>query len=272
MSTPVSQHRQIGSAAQTQFQQPDGCPFSVCSALVMYEEELERHRETETKLRKSLLRESDLLARKDELILQKDILSKEFEHRLLNGLQLITNLLGLQSHATKNAEAATQLSIAAHRVATLGRIHRHLRTLDNMESVEFRQYLKNLCDDLANMASSNRPERSLVVEGAEVQIPTVTAIPLAFIACELITNSIKYARGRIVVSLQGTPIGSALSVSDDGPGLPHDFNPATTKGLGMKLVKALVKQIGGELEIAKGDRDQGTRFTVRFDQFLRESV
>ena len=138
-----------------------------------------------------------------------------------------------------------------------------------MESVEFRQYLQNLCDDLANMASINN---CLVVEGTEVHIPTITAIPLAFIACELITNSIKYAKGRIVVSLQGTPIGCALLVSDEGPGLPQGFNPATSKGLGMKLVTALVKQIGGVLDIAKGDRDQGTRFTVRFERFLRESA
>lgn len=268
MSSPVSRPRQIGSAAKTQFQRPDGCAFSVCSALVMYEEELDRHRKTETKLRESLLRESDLLARKDELILQKDILSRESEHRLLNGLQLITNLLGLQSRATKNAKVAAQLSIAAQRVATLGRIHRHLRTLDNMESVEFKQYLQNFCDDLANMASINNSERSLVVEGTEVHILTITAIPLAFIACELITNSIKYAKGRIVVGLQGTPMGCALSVSDDGPGLPQGFNPETSKGLGMKLVIALVKQIGGVLDIAKGDRDQGTRFTVRIDTDL----
>jgi two-component system, sensor histidine kinase PdtaS len=264
MSAPYSQLRQIGAAAKTQFQRPHGCPFSVCSAIAMYEEELDRHRETEAKLRESLLRESNLLARKDELILQKDTLSKEFEHRLLNGLQFITSLLAVQSRATKNAEVAAQLTIAANRVATLGRVHRHLHTLDNAEGVEFRQYLEKLCDDLADMASSERPERSLVVEGTELQIPTVTAIPLAFIACELITNSIKYGKGRIVVGLQGTPMGCALSISDDGQGLPQGFNPAATKGLGMKLITALVKQIGGVLDIGKGDRGQGTRFTVRF--------
>ena len=58
----------------------------------------------EPHLRETVIRESDLLRRKDELILQKDILTKESEHRLLNGLQLITSLLALQSRATTNAE------------------------------------------------------------------------------------------------------------------------------------------------------------------------
>jgi two-component system, sensor histidine kinase PdtaS len=111
----------------------------------------------------------------------------------------------LQSRSTKNAEVAAQLTIAANRVATLGRIHRHLHILDNTESVEFRQYLEKLCHGLADLASSEHQERSLVVEGTELKIPTVTAIPLAFIASELITNSMKYAKGRIAVRLQKSP-------------------------------------------------------------------
>jgi two-component sensor histidine kinase len=250
----------------TLFRQPDNCPVAVCSAIAMYEQELERHRATESKLRESVLRESQLLRQKDELIQQKDILGKESEHRLLNGLQLITSLLSVQSRNTKNPEAGDQLTIAANRVATLGRVHRHLHTLDKIESVEFKQYLEKLCHDLADMASNEFPERSLCVEGAELKIPSVTAIPLGFIASELITNSIKYAKGKITVSLQATPVGDCtLSVSDDGAGLPAAFDPAATHGLGMKIIAALVKQIHGELNFAKGDQDQGTRFSVLFN-------
>ena len=255
--------RQNASKPATQFRQPDNCPVAVCSAIVMYEQELERHRATESRLRESVLRESDLLRQKDDLILQKDILAKESEHRLLNGLQLITSMLAVQSRGTKNAEAAAQLTIAANRVATLGRIHWHLHTLDKLKSVEFKQYLEKLCKDLSDMASSEFAERSLCVEGAELEIPSVTALPLGFIASELITNSIKYARGKITVRLQTIPKnGFALSVSDDGPGVPDAFDPAATPGLGMKIIAALVKQIGGELQIAKGELDHGTRFTV----------
>lgn len=215
------------------FRQPDNCPVAVCSAITMDEQELERHRVTETKLRESILREGGLLRQKEALIQQQAILNKESEHRLLNGLQLITSLLAVQSRGTKNPEAAAQLTIAANRVATLGRIHRHLHTLDKLESVEFKQYLEKLCHDLSDMASSEFPERTLSVEGVELRIPSVTAIPLGFIASELVTNSIKYAKGKITVRLQTTADGDyVLSVSDDGPGLPAAFDPTTTHGLG----------------------------------------
>ena len=247
------------------FQRPAHCPLARCSAISMYERELEKHRVTEAKLRRSVIRESALLRQKDDLIQQRDILSKESAHRVLNGLQLITSLLSMQSRATKNAEAATQLTSAARRVATIANLHRHLHALDHVESVEFKQYLENLCHDLSGLAPNESPERAPVVEGIELRIPTVTGIPLGFIAIELITNSIKYAKGRITVRLQTTfGKGYALSVSDEGPGLPEGFNPTATNGLGMKLISSLVKQIGGQLQIAHGENGKGTRFTVLF--------
>jgi len=251
-------------APETKYRHPPGCTIAKCSAILMYEQELERHRATEAKLRESAIREHALLLQKEELIQQKDILSKESEHRLLNGLQMIASLLSVQSRAAQNAEVAAQLTIAANRVATLGRVHRHLHTLDHVESVEFRQYLEKLCHDLLDMASGGTPERNLAVEGVELRIPTVTAIPLGFIASELLTNSIKYAKGRITVSLTNTGNGHALSISDDGPGLPNRFDPAASRGLGMKLISAMVRQIGGEFQIDKGKDGHGTCFTVLF--------
>jgi two-component sensor histidine kinase len=236
----------------------------------MYEQALKRHRATESRLQEAMRRESDLLRQKDELILQMEILSKESEHRLLNGLQMIAGLLAVQSRGTGSPEAAAQLTIAANRVATLARVHRHLHTPDKIESVEFKQYLEELCHDVADMASDERPERPICVEGAELRIPSAMAIPLGFIASELITNSIKYARGKITVGLRTMPMGNyALTVSDDGPGLPAAFDPTAMHGLGMKIIAALVKQIHGELHFARGDDGHGTRFSVAFK--LRDS-
>src|SRR5450830_70091 len=89
------------STPRNTFRQPSDCPIAACTAISMYERELARHRVTEAKLRKSVIREGALLRQKNKLIRQKGILGKESEHRLLNGLQLITSLLTIQSRATK---------------------------------------------------------------------------------------------------------------------------------------------------------------------------
>ena len=209
-------------------------------------------------------REEAWLREKSDLFRRQDMLAQEFEHRLVNSLQIIVSLLSLQSR-TAGPEAAAQLTVAANRVASFGRVHRRLHLLDHQESVEFKQYLQHLCEDLSGLLFQEENERSIAVEGATIDIPTVLAIPLGFIVNELITNSAKYAKSNITVRLETSPsIGHSISVLDDGPGLPAAFDPAASKGLGMKIVGSLVKQIGGELQIAPGKSGRGACFTVTF--------
>jgi two-component sensor histidine kinase len=230
-----------------------------------YERELTKQRCTELRLREELAREEALLRQKDELIQQLEVLSKESDHRLLNGLQMIVSLLSLQSRASANAEVASQLAIAADRVATVGRVHRRLHSIDGVHTVAFKQYLEDLCRDFSTMLSSEDRPWVIAVDGIEIKLPTAIAVPLSFIANELITNAAKHGKARITVSLEAnTTKGYALSVSNDGPVLPEGFDPAASKGLGMPIVRSLVESIGGELRIGAGDRNQGTRFTVLF--------
>jgi two-component sensor histidine kinase len=192
------------------------------------------------------------------------MLAQEFEHRLVNSLQIIVSLLSLQSRSA-TPEAAAQLRVAANRVASFGRVHRGLHLLDHQESVQFKEYLQNLCDDLSGLLFQGESARTIVVEGASLDIPTVFAIPLGFIVNELITNSAKYAKSNITVRLETSPsIGHSLSVLDDGPGLPAGYDPAASKGLGMKIISSLAKQIGGKLKIAPGEHGRGANFTVAF--------
>jgi two-component sensor histidine kinase len=197
---------------------------------------------------------------------QNSLARAKRQHRLLNGLQLIASLLSLQSRTAATPEAAAQLTIAARRVAGLGRTRASwLHLLDHEENVEFKRYLQHLCDDLAVLLFQEGSNCAIVVESANVEIPTKVAVPLGFIVNELITNSTKHATGNIIVRFEtNSPARYSLSVTDNGPGLPIGFDPAFNKGLEMKLVLSLVKQIGGEFYILPGDNGRGARFTVAF--------
>jgi two-component sensor histidine kinase len=229
-----------------------------------YKRELIRHRRTETGLRQALARDEALLRQKDDLIRQLATLSQESDHRLLNGIQMVVSLLSLQSRDSENAETASQLAAAADRIATIGRIHHRLHSLDGVQTFALKQYLKDLCRDFSMMLPSERSQR-IIVEGVEIDLPAVTAIPLGFIANELITNAVKYGTGRITVSLESiSERGYALSVANECPGLLEGFDPETHKGLGMRIIRSLVERIGGELWIGRGDGNQGARVTVLF--------
>ena len=218
-----------------------------------------------TELQAALAREVELRREMSDLAQRQVMLAQEFEHRLINGLQVISSLLSLQSRAAKSSEVADQLTVAATRVAALGRVHRRLHLLDHQDHVEFKRYLEHLCEDLSRLLCEESGDCAILVEGVNAEIPTVFAIPLGFVVNELITNSVKYAKGNITVRFETTAPGCySLSVSDDGPGLPMDFDPGGSKGLGMRIVRAQVRQIGGELHISAGDNGRGARFTVAF--------
>ena len=71
-------------------------------------------------LQAALAREQTLLIDKQELSQRQVLLAQEFEHRLVNGLQMVVSLLSMQSRIATTPEAAAQLTIAAQRVSALG--------------------------------------------------------------------------------------------------------------------------------------------------------
>jgi two-component sensor histidine kinase len=216
-------------------------------------------------LQDALAREAVLVREKDAALQRQVMLTQEFEHRLANSLQLIVSLLSLQSRKTDSPEAAEQLLIAAERVGAFGRVHRQLHLLDVVDTVELKQYVAQLCQDISGMLFDGDAPRPVVVEGAQIEIPTALGVPLGFIVNELITNAAKHGKGGITVRLETSPeLGHCLSVSNGGPGLPDGFQPGGSRQLGLRIVQSLVSQINGRLEVGRGPGQQGACFKVFF--------
>lgn len=214
-------------------------------------------------LETSLARETALRQKIEDLVRYQSAQVEEFDHRLLNGIQMIISLLSAQSR-TASAEAAAQLKIAIDRILAFGHAHRRLHLLNRQESVEFKQYLKALCEDLSGLLSFGMSADAIVVEGDNCSIPATLSRPLGLIVSELITNARKHGEGRIVVRLETpSPHRHLISVVDDGPGLPAEFKPDEGKGLGMKIIRALTSEIGGELRIVRGENQRG-HFAISF--------
>jgi two-component sensor histidine kinase len=237
------------------------------------ERELAQCRSTEIHLRDALAESEARLRRQDELIQQQELLSKESDHRLMNDLQMTISLLSLQSRSATNAEAAAQLAVAANRVSMIARIHHRLHSYDGVQAIEFRKFLDDFARDFSAMLSSDERPEQVLVEGIKINLPAATAIPLGFIVSELIANAAKYGNGRIAIRLRPDPeYGYALSVANNGPALPEDFDPGASKGLGMRIIQSFARQIGGELRIGRGDDGQGARFNVLFPGRAADAV
>ena len=214
--------------------------------------------------RAALEREGDLRKQNIELVKGQLARSKEFEHRLFNGLQLIVNLLLLQCRSAVPA-VAEQLNTAAARISAFARVHHRLHLVDYQDKVEIKQHLQDLCTDLAGLLFADQVKQTIVVESPNCELPATLAVPISLIVNELITNSVKHAKSNITVRFESlTPVSHSISVVDEGPGLPGGFDPAKSAGLGMQIVLALVKEIGGELRFLTGTNGRGTMVTLTF--------
>ena len=195
-------------------------------------------------------------------IAEKDMLAREIDHRVTNSLQLVSSLLTVQSRIV-GEEAAEQLSRAAHRVSAVGRVHQYIYLNDSPGNVDCLIYLQSICNDLSDLLG----EGDITVEGDKVNLPAKYIVPLGLIATEMVTNAAKNGARQVNVSLSHRPPGRlALTVTDDGKGLPENFKPGANGGLGMKIIQSLLLRFHGELDFGPPDGGgPGARFTVLFD-------
>ncbi len=210
------------------------------------------------------------LKEKDRALAQKDLLLKEVNHRVKNGLQMIGSLVQLQKRKIVDPTAQQQISDMGMRIQTLATVHRHLYRQDDLAKAELESYLREVCKPLANSA-----DVTIEVEAPAVSLPVDALVPLAMIVSELVTNASKYARTenkRPTVKIVGelrpaqTPEETAdgtqrlhLTVGDDGPGLPEGFDIEHSSGLGMRVITSLVQQLDGTINAHNGS---GARFEI----------
>ena len=192
------------------------------------------------------------------------VLLKEITHRVKNSLQVVTSMLHLQASASNDAALAEHLAEASSRVSAIGRAYERLAYDENVEKIALDAYLKDVCADAIRASSHSQLDYTA---DSRMRVDADRAIPIALIANELITNAAKHAspegspRGRVAVRLsEVTDATLVLSVSDNGPGLPADFDMTKSKGLGMRVVMALTKQLGGNITLSSGV--DGTEFIL----------
>jgi two-component sensor histidine kinase len=185
---------------------------------------------------------------------EKDLLVAEVHHRVRNSLQLVQNLLTLQARAAEDAATAAQLGESAGRVQTIAAIHEQLYRTGAALDVKVGPYLRGLIESMGQALASAADGRTIRLDADEATWPAQQATPLGLIAAELVTNALKYGQGAVTAAFRQPP-GAAqavLMVSDEGPGVPEDFDPAHSRGLGMRLVTGLLRGPGAGLEVVHG--------------------
>ena len=178
------------------------------------------------------------------------ILLKEVNHRVKNSLQVVSSMLHLQANTVGDPALSERLMEASTRIQTVGRAYNRLAYNADYENIDLVGYLGEVVEDLEAAVA---PCKIQLDTSKEIQFAADRAILVALIVNELILNAGRHAypdspdgviRLQLVLS---DDKAVSISVSDDGVGLPADFNPALTKRLGTRIVQALAGQLRAEL-------------------------
>lgn len=202
-----------------------------------------------------------------ESLSAKETLLKEIHHRVKNNIQLISGLLELQAVKSGNENVREMIEETQSRVHSMALIHQQLYQSDNLGKIDFREYVTKLTHDIAVAFTDERKQIDIQLDLSKSSLDINTAVPLGLIINELVVNSFKHGfigreKGRIDIIL--LPLDGdvfELIVVDDGVGLPKDFEGFKADSLGLRLVRGLTRQLGGEYSFKNGN---GTRFIIRF--------
>src|SRR5262249_54534448 len=161
-----------------------------------------------------------------------------------------------------NNETKNALRSSANRIQVMANVHEHLTGSSPDRPVSMSEYLEELCEKIEDLAATSTVTVRCSVD--ETVLPEKKALPLAFVANELVTNSLKYAfpdnrQGTVDINLK-TDGEIVLTVSDNGVGR----DPDAKEGLGSRLINIMVQQLDGT--VAYKEMDPGLSVTVRVPQ------
>ncbi len=192
-----------------------------------------------------------------------EVLLAEVNHRVANSLAMVSSLVRLQSRTMTDKVAQDALKETQARIDAIASVHKSLYSSGDARFVDFDEYLSSL---LGNIETAMRDEghgASLRYNLDALRLRPDTSVNLGVIATELVTNAFKYAypnrSGEVRVRLTRLSGDQAeLVVEDDGVGRGAGA-PAKGTGLGTRIVNAMARTIGADVEYFARDPGYGAR-------------
>ncbi len=152
------------------------------------------------------------------------------------------------------------------RIKAMALVHELLYQTDDLSRVNFGDYIGRISTSLLKSYVTKNQNVSMNINCKNIFLPIDIAIPLGLIFNELMTNALKYAflskgSGEIKIQLHKTAETIIFEFADNGVGIKEISLVGKADTLGITMVKRLVEQINGTVDM---QIDDGTKFLIKF--------
>jgi PAS domain S-box-containing protein len=199
------------------------------------------------------------------LVAEREMLLVEVNHRAKNSLAIAASLLAIQGRRQPDPAVRALFEEAQERLNAMARVHDLLSKSERDQHVDVSMYVADLCEALRPITENDDRVGLKAQINKGILVDADTAVPLGIVLTELITNAVKYAfpaprSGMILVQAsRSQPRLVELVVRDNGIGM----SSLREGSLGYGLVRSLVRQINGEIDIRN---DAGLVVTLSFPE------
>ena len=188
---------------------------------------------------------------------EKELMIQEIHHRVKNNLQIISSIINIQAGSITDGAALDALNVCRQRISTIASIHNSLYRQSNGIQVSVTAYVGDIISSISAMYKSSNKKIEIHQDIDEFETAMKYSVNIALILNELITNSYKYAfpvrnSGNIYIQIKQKSENIEIVVSDDGTGIPDHINFEKINSIGFMLVKALVEQMDGRIDLNTG--------------------
>jgi two-component sensor histidine kinase len=193
-------------------------------------------------------------------------LIREANHRIANHLSMIVGMVQIQASAlSKGPDVLPRTDVhnilqdMAGKILSVSHLHRKLADAPHAHELDLAGYLVDSCSALLTSLGLNKRAGIVYRLSGRCMVSPDKAQALALIANEIVMNAVKYAhpteiRAQITIGCGRDAQGRmVLEISDDGVGLPEDFDEKKDGGVGFRLIRGLTKQIGATLKVESSE-------------------
>jgi two-component sensor histidine kinase len=191
------------------------------------------------------------VSQRKEAEAQQRVLLYELNHRVKNNMQMLQSLLSASARRTTSTEAREVLQEASGRISAMAAAQRVLYQTTTATRFNAPDFFAAVCETARHAFP---PGVHIACDAVPIELGNDTAMPLALILNELLTNAVKHGlqgsdRGTIQVRFKCRDNTCVLDVEDGGPGF--DFEQARSRSSGLALVQGLVRQLGGTFSASR---------------------